>query len=804
MHDTPSSTHTMAYRLALEPTPTNPLLPSAVTGSRALVPIAPSSLGMPSPLSQVDHSPYLSTPAPQFSESIISITDLFGYLKKHWFKGLCAGVPAAMLIFYVLGMGAKVYEAEAKLRLRLQNSSVATFGESQKGFSELSAPQLINNHLTEMMSHRFADYLYDHFDPVKRAKYVDDVSKRLGRKDQLLSAIGLYKPGKPTPEREVFVNAVAGAARVEPQKESHILRLLVRDLDPQMAADIANSMSELYMRFYGESESNLTESDRTYLKQQAEVLRKRLEDSERELTAYSKSQNLFQQGDNRDVDGERVRQFNVALTEAQLKLARAKNELQSIRTTQQAGRDLREVRSIADNGDVAFNRKELEAKVLERRALEAQCGRRHPNMIALASEIESLKNALDASVNSVVTMAETEVTNLERQITDYEKQLGNARGAAIDQSGKTVQQRLLSDQVNTDRESYQKIVKSLNQAEISGQFKDVGALSLSDVATPPEKPVKPNKPIAAVASLMIFGILLIGLPVGWGLFDDHVMKLIRQGGSPSINIPSANQVPHIPIGQATSMQAQPTPSQAIAVPSLSSIRPQHPPLTIPGMNQAPVLAKLPLIGSANPEAMLGQLLKPEPMGAAGALHQITTNLEMQALKRSGLGGIILITSADAGEGKTVSAAALAAAFCHQGRSVFMMECNSVSPTLHQWFPQAYNHSSWANDLESLRYGNTHLFLLPAHDLPAYATNELLDGYRAWIDRARQHVDWIILDGGPVLRNFADVAPLAPLATDVLLVNNPSISSPAKLRAALNLLQPMMSSSAFRGLIVHGG
>jgi MinD-like ATPase involved in chromosome partitioning or flagellar assembly len=122
--------------------------------------------------------------------------------------------------------------------------------------------------------------------------------------------------------------------------------------------------------------------------------------------------------------------------------------------------------------------------------------------------------------------------------------------------------------------------------------------------------------------------------------------------------------------------------------------------------------------------------------------------------------------------------------------------------MHQWFPHSNHHSSWAHDLESLRYGNTHLFLLPAHDLPAYATNELLDGYRAWIDRARHHVDWIILDAGPVLRNFADVAPLAPLATDVLLVNNPEIANPAKLRAALNLLQPMMSSSAFRGLIVQ--
>jgi Mrp family chromosome partitioning ATPase len=305
--------------------------------------------------------------------------------------------------------------------------------------------------------------------------------------------------------------------------------------------------------------------------------------------------------------------------------------------------------------------------------------------------------------------------------------------------------------------------------------------------------------MAAVASFMVFGLLFLGFPIGWGLFDQHVLKILRQGGSPSPNIPSARVVAHTPLSTASQpMQKRPASSPfQLAVPP-----PAPQPLSIPGLGTAPVLAHLPRVGPSHPEQMLGQLLLPEPAGAAGALQQITISLEMQALKRSGLGGIVLITSADAGEGKTASAAALAAAFCHQGRSVFMMECNAVSPALHHWFPHASHHSSWAHDLESLRYGNTHLFLLPAHDLPAYATNELLDGYRAWIDRARQHVDWIILDAGPVLKNFADVAPLAPLATDVILVNNPAVVGPAKLRATLSLLQPMMSRSAFRGIIVQ--
>lgn len=810
----------MSYQLSLD---THRAQQQGGAGARGLVPVAPSALGPPIPQIAVDQNPYLSTPAPQFSEAVISVADLIGYLKKRWGRACLLGGLAAAAVFYLLGMGAPVFEAEAKLRLRLQDTNVFNFNEmGRQGVTELSAPQLINNHLTEIKSRKFVDYFYDRFDPTKRDAFIQQEVNTLGRKDQLLKLVGLYKPRKPAPPLEVFAESLSTSVRVEPQKESHILRILVRHLSPQMAADIANSYAQEYIRFCGEEASGQTQSERDYLQTKAEELKVRLEESERKLAEYRKTENLMQSNETQDVEGDKMRQFSTAITNTEIQLARAKGDLQSIRSTQQAGRDLLEVRIVANSPDVANSRKDLEMAMAERKVLEPLCGRRHPQMVALAGKIENAKRALDQAKSAVVTMAETEVSNLEQQIADFQKQGMVARGQVLDQSGKNVQQKLLSDQVAADREMYQTIVKRLNQAEVTGNYKDSGALSLSDIATAPEKPVKPNKPVAAVAGAILFGFIFLGLPVGWGLFDDHIMKLLRQGGSPSMNIPSVKEVPHVPAGLTRPLGTAPSPhlQMQVPLPPQGSVSPPAPaPVASPAPkpaapapsplaalsvpSQAPILARLPLVGQGHPEAMLSQLLQPEPHGAAGALSQLTTTLEMQALKRSGLGGVILLTSPEPGEGKTLSAAALAAAFCHQGRSVFMMECNAVSPSLHQWFPHSTQHSSWAHDLESLRYGRTNLFLLPAHDLPAYATNELLDGYRSWIDRARQQVDWIILDGGPILRNFADVAPLAPLATDVLIVNNPALSNATKVKAALNMLQPMMSSSAFRGMIVHG-
>jgi uncharacterized protein involved in exopolysaccharide biosynthesis len=271
----------MSYQLSFDP---HRAQPGGGPGQHALVPLAPSQIGAPISMPQVDTNPYLSTPRPQFSESVISVADLVGYLKRYGLLGFLLALPAAAAVFYLLGMGANVYESEAKLRLRLQDTNVFNFNEmGRQGVTELSAPQLINNHLTELKSRRFVDYFYGQFDPVKRDVFIADELSTLGRKDQLLKKIGMYEPPRPAPPKDVFAEGMDEWMRVEPQKESHILRILVRNRDPQMAADIANGVAQEYIRFFGEQESGQTQSERDYLQTKADELRTRLEVSERML-----------------------------------------------------------------------------------------------------------------------------------------------------------------------------------------------------------------------------------------------------------------------------------------------------------------------------------------------------------------------------------------------------------------------------------------------------------------------------------------------------------------------------------------
>lgn len=834
----------MSYHYSMQPAPAAPQPPGfgamlALTPStRSLVPMAPSITipAQPGSSPVFDPRAFLPPINPHDFEvqPFISVTDVLGYIRKRWLRGAMLGLMLAALAFYALGMGVKIYEAESQLLLRIQDTNVFNFESmATRHVTELSAPQLVNNHRTELLSRRFLSHFYDHFDPAKRDAFLAREAASLSRSQQLMKLIGLYKPGKPGDPRENFIDLMTANVRVEPLKESHVLRVQVRDRDPKLAADFANRYIEEYIHYVAEQESKLSADASSYLEKKSEEMRKRLRESEQKLAEYRKSTGLVEDIDTKDISSEKVRQLNAAITEADLKLTKAKTDLDNVIAAQKAGRDLKDLRLFADNPDVAHIHKQLDAKIAERAPLEATCGRRHPKMIGLANEIETLRAALDRAVAAVVSMVQSEVETQQRQIADFRTQLDEARDAALDVNGKNVQQSLLRDQVRMDRDLYEKIEMRRSQAALTGQFRDSGLLRIADVAMTPEKPVKPNKPVAAVAAVMIFGLTLIGLPVGWGIFDDHIKKLFsgtepdqqtlerermarhgfsENGGfaytAPPVQAAVAQQAPMIaPPASPFSISAAPTATPPVSPPVREQERPKSRPMPVikPAGGDATILAKLPRVNGATPEIMLSELLKPEPVGASSALHHLTMTLERQAVNRGTTAGVILITSPNAGEGKTLVSSALAAAFCHQGRRVFMMECNPTSPTLHKWFPRAVQgHGAYAQDIEALRYGHSHLFLLPGCDLPAHATNELLDGYRTWIERAKTEVDWIILDASPLLKSFANVAPLAPLASDVLIVSNPTVSSAAQLRAALALLQPMMSSSALRGMVVNEG
>jgi uncharacterized protein involved in exopolysaccharide biosynthesis/Mrp family chromosome partitioning ATPase len=725
-------------------------------------------------------------------ESIISLADLVNYMRQNWRRGLLYGLPLAVLAFVALGTGPKVFQAEAQLLLRIQDSNVFNFEQlgRSSAVGELSAPLLVNNHLMELKSRSFLEYLHDNTPVEVRDQYIETDLTRKSFQTLVMDWAGWSKPKPPPNLREVFIKKLAAVTRVEPLKESFILRVQVRGEEPQVCADLANRYVNQYIAYVGKQERSGTKAASEFLAQKAVELRKNLQDSEAKLAAYRQQANVMRRTEGiKDTTGEKLTALNTALADTEVKLTRARYELEAIEAAGSSQAELLSVQSVAQNPQVSQKRTEISTLEAQLTPLMEFCGPKHPRVVGLSNEVHTRKGELNTLIGSVVTMARQEVSTLSAQLEDFKRQVSGTRGDVIAMGDKEIQEKMLIDQVELDRQMYQNISMRMNQADLTGQFTDNGILRIADVATPPDKALKPNKTLAALASMMVFGLVFIGVPLGWGLADDHIIKLLRNPGAPAQSGDA--------FAAGNSSAAEPTPA-----PAPGELPAPPPPMALGSGNRTTVLAEFPVLSVEGHAEVLAECLKSEPRGAATSLRQLTGVLEKQALYRTGPGGIVLVSSSESGEGKSLAAAALAATFVHHGRKVLVIDCHAGAPGIHHFFPQSEHHSSSASRLDDIRYGNSGLFVLPAHDIPAYETNELLDGYRAWIDRARLEVDWIILDGPPVLKNFADVAPLAPLATDVIMIHDRSRATPAKLRAAMTLLQPMMSSTAMRGLVIN--
>ncbi len=742
----------------------------SLAASRELQAYTPPSAPIPS---------HTTASAPATQEMDISIADLFSYLRRYGRIGLLLAIPLAAAVLYYLGFGPKIYEAESKMLIDIENTGMIDFGE--KGgthLSELSAPMLINNHRTQLKTRKFTDFLYTKLTTQERESYLANAGK-LGLRGRLTLALGLSTPPKAAVPGDLFAALVEKAVRVEPLKDSHIIRIQVRDNDPHLAASLANHYVKDYIDYIASEAVTGKRSAAAYLKQKSDELRTKLELAQNKLTDYRKATNLLKDSNATDLSTERADTMAKAVTEAEVALIRARIDLDLLHRLQGGGLDITQVKAVAEDPRINALRKDMDIVESERLTLAQVCGPKHPKIIAATSKITSLTSEQNNRVLAIVATAENEEARLRSQYEEMLNQLKIAR----DEDSKHIEQTFLRDEATSDRELYNQVLLRMKQANLSGDFTGAAGLGVSDIAVPPEVPISPIKSIALITSFLTFSLVGLGLPIGLGLTHDHLIPLVKNSQRTSPPVRAPNDTPNY--------QAQPPPTQ----PGPATLRPAL------ATSQTPILATIPELMSADGAMQLGELLHPSATPSGNAIGQLAATLTRHAANRQHP-GIVLLTSANASEGKSLVASGLAAALCTGGHRVFLMECNPASPCIQNWFPQADNYSSWTDDLESLRYGQSNLFLFPAHDLPSYEMCDLIQGYRAWIARAQPQVDWIILDGASLLRGFADIAQLAPLATDVLFIHDATRATSEQVRAALNLLRPLIAPDAMRGLVLN--
>jgi succinoglycan biosynthesis transport protein ExoP len=562
--------------------------------------------------------------------------------------------------------------------------------------------------------------------------------------------LGLSSPTGPSAWRTAIGRAGVGL-RVTPVKETRIVQIFVESTLPRAAADYANTLTQEFIQENLEERWSLYQATGAWLERAQDELKAKLEESERQLIAYSSAAGLIVTSETDNIAEQRLVELQSELSKAQAD--RISKEAVYRTAVTHPAESLGELLAGGLMGSYEMKLADLRRELAEATTALTQA---HPKVKRLQAQIEELKLAQSREQGNILNRMRTEYESARHRETQLLANFDEQSKVLADQDQKLIRYKMLQREVETYRKLYETTLQKGKEASVASALRPVGA-RVVDPAYSPRVPSKPN----LVRNLSIGPMVGLVLAVAFVLFRERTDASIRAPGS----IPLAVNLRELGVIPAASSD----PGLSIAagrrarwsLPSGGSVRTADGSVT----DAAPV--------ELTTWNRKGSLL-------AESVRATLTSILMSG-QRDGDKRVILVTSPSPREGKSTVVTNLGIALAEIHQRVLVIDADLRRPRVHTIFGQA---NTWGlSDLlrentpcaeyavEALAR-QTHvpgLFSLPSGP-GNVEVSRLLHSVRMrdLLNRLRGEFDAILIDTPPVL-SVADARILSRLADAVVLV-----------------------------------
>jgi len=538
---------------------------------------------------------------------------------------------------------------------------------------------------------------------------------------------------KPPPELGAFLSAL----KVKRVPNSRLMDISFESTNPLVAAQTVNSHIKNFIEQNFQSRYEATTRASTWLTDQLNELRIRVEKSEDARITYERQNQIWAiDGDKQNVTTQRLADLNKELTEAQNERMRK----QSLFEYAKAG-EIDSVPQIRDNlmvQDLFRKRTEIYSQYND--ALN-QYGPNFPKVQRLQSQLKELDAAADKEKKSVLARLESEYRETRQREQMLTQALDQQKGQVNQMSERMVQYSILKREAEANKALYDGLLTKLKEAGISAGLRSSN-IRVVDPAMVPTYPARPAKTRNIILSL------LVGLAGGVGL------ALLRDYMDNTVKSPD----------------------------------------DIETLAHLPSLAVVPAFSQANGNEKAGKLLK----GVSANGHDKRIELVAQHLPKSQMSEafralrtalllsqadhppqVILVTSALPREGKTTAAANLAVTLAQLGDRTLLVDADLRKPGVGRMLNLGSGKyaglSSYLAGVSSLELVTIqhptipNLSAIPTGPLPPNPA-DLLSSHKLAdaIAELRTKFKFIVFDSPPIMA-ATDAVILSVLTDGVLLV-----------------------------------
>ena len=564
----------------------------------------------------------------------------------------------------------------------------------------------------------------------------------LAASERFFAAMQSSELSEDTSEQERTNAAIAmvrGNLEVDLQEDTRIATLSFTSIDPKISADVANAYAAEFIQSNLQRKFDSSSYARGFVAEQLEETRVRLEASERELNAYARQAGLIR---TRNASNEDASAAGSVTASSLMQLNEAANRAQADRIIAEARWNAERSQPLFASQTVLTN--QAVQQLMTRRAevqsrLDSARERYladHPSVRTLEAELAAIETSLNRAAGDVRNSVRANYQSALAAEQRLQAQVNSLQGATLAEQDRSVRYNTLAREADTNRQIYDGLLQRYRELNASSGI-TASNIAIVDQAQVPTGPSSPSfKRNVAIAF-----ILGLGLACGLVFLRDQLDDRLR--------VPEDIE-------------------SKVGLPLLG---------VIPRSTEDDPAAEL-----ADPKSVLAE-----------SYSALRTSLLYST--REGLPGILLITSAQASEGKTTTSFAVARGFARVGKRVLLIDADLRRPSLHKLL--GVDHT---NGLSSVLVGQSTaheaviksehegLSVLPAGPLPP-SPAELLSSPRmaALLEQFDQTYDLVVIDSAPIL-GLADSTELAALADGVMIVVEADRGRGGQLRNALRRLR----------------
>ena len=561
-------------------------------------------------------------------------------------------------------------------------------------------------------------------------------------------------------QRALKVKTVAGTRMIE----VHFL-----DQDPQLAADVVNTLVGDYLEQYFRTRYQATAQASEWLSKQLADLRSQVEEAQAKVVEYQKQAGILGTDEAHNVVMAKLEELNKQLTAAEanrmLKQAGyeiAKSGDAEVISTVGSSNLLGSLAGMNSNPLALLQN--LRAQQAELKAQYAQAaskyGSAYPKLIQMRSQLQAQESAIQAEIGKVAARARNDFLAAKRAEDMLRASFERQKAEANKLNDSAVRYTIMKREAESSRELYDGLLKKLKEAGVLAGLRSTN-LVVVDPARSSANPARPSYPMN------------LGLGLGVGLLGGIGLAFAREGLDSTIR----------------------TPEQVEAVSGLPAVG------IIPELTAGSGwrrLAKKPGVDCNIQDSASSRLAE-----SYRALRTALLFSNGDAPPK-----VILVTSALPQEGKTTVSLNSAITLAHQGARVLLIDADLRRPELHSFLgtPAQPGLSELLSCEAKLPFEAAEspkvpdLFLLPvgrhrpnaAEILGSVRMRRLLDG-------CRERFDFVVIDSPPVLA-VTDAVVLSKSADAVLLVLRSAQTGEQSLLRARDLLRRVNAKIA--GVLVN--